>query len=82
MSINHGRRPGESRAETMERENQEFQAIQREAQLKGSPVGDQRCDNCRFYVAPWREMGYCNHPKLELLVGADWWCQWWEATES
>jgi len=21
----------------------------------------------------------CWHPKLRVLVGGQWWCQWWEA---
>ena len=79
MSIRYGRRPGESREEVMERENEEFLRMQREAKLKGSPSDDQRCDNCRYYVGEFKKIAYCNHPKLDILVGADWWCQWWEA---
>ena len=25
---------------------------------------------------------YCWHPKLRILVGAQWWCQWWEVIEE
>ena len=82
MSMRHGRLPGESREDLMERENQAFLALKRLAQLKGSPSGDQRCDNCRFYVGEFKKMAYCNEPRLEVLVGADWWCQWWEAAEG
>lgn len=82
MSIRHGRRPGESREEVMERENEEFLRTQREAHLRGSPNGDQRCDTCRYYVGEFKKIAYCNYPKLEILVGADWWCQWWEAREA
>ena len=71
-----------SREEQMEQENEAFLAIQREARLKGSANGDQRCDNCRFLVGEYKKIGYCNHPKLELLVGDDWWCQWWEKREG
>jgi hypothetical protein len=49
------------------------------AVLKGQPSGKERCDNCRYYLEPYRELSYCWHPKLRILVGADWWCQWWEA---
>ena len=69
-----------SREEQMEQENQQLQALVREAKLKGSPSGDQRCDNCRYYVAEYKKIAYCDHPRLEILVGADWWCQWWEAS--
>ena len=82
MSIRQGRRPGESREEVMERENQAFLVLRREAQLKGSPAGEQRCDACRYYVGEFKKTAYCNHPKVEILVGADWWCRWWEATEG
>jgi hypothetical protein len=68
-----------SREEQMEREFQELQGLVRRAQLRGSPNGDQRCDNCRFYVGEYKKIAYCNEPRLEILVGDDWWCQWWEA---
>ena len=70
------------REEQMEQENQQLQALMREAKLKGSPSGEQRCDNCRYYAGEYKKLAYCNHPKLEILVGADWWCQWWEAPEA
>ncbi len=71
-----------SREEQMEQENQQLQALIRDAKLKGSPSGEQRCENCRYYVAEFKRIAYCNHPRLEILVGADWWCQWWEASEG
>jgi hypothetical protein len=67
-----------SRDDQMEQENQQFQALIREAQLKGSPNGDQRCDTCKYFVGEYKDLAYCDHPKLEILVGDDWWCQWWE----
>ena len=73
---------GLSREEQMEQENQQFQALMRDAKLKGSPSGEQRCDNCRYYAGEYKKIAYCSHPKLEILVGADWWCQWWEAGEG
>ena len=24
------------------------------------------------------EISYCWHQKLRILVGGEWWCQWWE----
>jgi hypothetical protein len=75
-------RPGETREAAMERENQELLALVREARLKGSPSGDQRCDNCTFYVAEYKKIAYCSEPRVEILVGFDWWCQWWESKAS
>jgi hypothetical protein len=71
-----------SREEQMEQEFQELQAIVRRAQLKGSPSGAQQCDNCRFYVGEYKKIAYCDEPRLEILVGYDWWCQWWEKSEG
>lgn len=48
------------------------------AVLKGMPSGDERCENCRYYLENTAEISYCWHPKLRILVGAQWWCQWWE----
>jgi len=49
--------------------------------LKGQPYGDERCDNCLFYLNADETISYCWHPKLRILVGGQWWCQWWEKTE-
>ena len=46
--------------------------------LRGHPSGDERCDNCRYYLEPYKDLSYCWHPKLRVLVGGNWWCQWWE----
>ncbi len=48
------------------------------AVLKGKPQGDEQCENCLYYLENTAEVSYCWHPKLRILVGADWWCQWWE----
>ena len=48
------------------------------AVLKGRPQGEEKCENCRYYLEPTAEISYCWHPKLRILVGDDWWCQWWE----
>ena len=50
--------------------------------LKGEPYGDEKCDNCLYYMDPSVKISYCWHPKLRVLVGADWWCQWWEKIPS
>jgi len=50
-----------------------------DAVLRGNPNGDERCGNCLFYLNADEKIAYCWHPKLRILVGGDWWCQWWEA---
>ena len=50
-----------------------------DAVLRAVPKGDERCGNCLYYLNPDDELSYCWHPKLRILVGGVWWCQWWEA---
>jgi hypothetical protein len=47
--------------------------------LRGHPSGSEQCDNCLYYLENTADLSYCWHPKLRILVGAEWWCQWWEA---
>ena len=50
------------------------------AVLRGTPYqGTERCRNCLYYLNPDDDLSYCWHPQLRILVGAEWWCQWWEA---
>jgi hypothetical protein len=52
-----------------------------DAVLRGQPNGpngEERCDNCLYYLNPDEKISYCWHQKLRILVGATWWCQWWE----
>ncbi len=57
----------------------ELRHMSENAVLRGHPSGDERCDNCRYYLEPYNDLSYCWHPKLRILVGGAWWCQWWEA---
>src|SRR4051794_27403803 len=50
--------------------------------LKGQPYGDERCDNCLYYMNPDENISYCWHPKLRILVGGRWWRQWGEKAEE
>jgi hypothetical protein len=49
-----------------------------DAMLRANPFQDERCNNCLFYLDADAGLSYCWHPKLRVLVGNDWWCQWWE----
>src|SRR5262249_25959457 len=53
-----------------------------DAVLKGQPYGEEKCVNCLYYIEREKKISYCWHPKLRILVGAEWWCQWWEATPT
>ena len=46
--------------------------------LRGHPSGEEQCENCLYYLENTAEISYCWHQKLRILVGANWWCQWWE----
>jgi hypothetical protein len=46
--------------------------------LKAHPHGDEQCKNCLYYLDVDDSISYCWHPKLRVLVGQDWYCQWWE----
>jgi hypothetical protein len=56
----------------------QFKHLSEDAVLKGKPYGDEQCSNCLFYLNPDEKIAYCWHPKLRILVGDVWWCQWWE----
>jgi hypothetical protein len=42
------------------------------AVLKSQPQhGDEKCEQCRYYLESTAEIAYCWHPKLRILVGAN-----------
>jgi hypothetical protein len=50
------------------------------AVLKGEPYPNgEKCQTCLYYLNPDDGISYCWHQQLRILVGAEWWCQWWEA---
>jgi hypothetical protein len=60
----------------------ELRHLADDATLKGKPYGDEKCGNCLYYLDTDASIAYCWHPKLRILVGTDWWCQWWEKIEE
>ena len=56
----------------------ELRHLSNDAGLRGAPSGDARCENCVYYLENTADISYCWHPKLRILVGADWSCAWWE----
>lgn len=61
-----------------EKRNQELMHLAQDAVLRGKPKDDEKCQNCLYYLDTSEDITYCWHPKLRVLVGAEWWCQWWE----
>jgi hypothetical protein len=60
----------------------ELKHMSERAVLKGEPYGAEKCENCLYYLNPLESISYCWHPQLRILVGAAWWCQWWEKVED
>ena len=69
-------------AEIDETRSMELRSIATHAVLRGSPTGNKQCENCVFYLENTADISYCWHPRLRILVGASWWCQWWEPTPA
>ena len=61
-----------------ETRSMELRHLSANAGLRGGPAGTERCENCVYYLENTADLSYCWHPKLRILVGAQWWCQWWE----
>jgi hypothetical protein len=61
-----------------EERNQQLMRLASDAVLRGKPSGDEKCQNCLYYLDTSELISYCWHPKIRLLAGAEWWCQWWE----
>ncbi|MBP1684596.1 MAG: hypothetical protein H6Q33_739 [Deltaproteobacteria bacterium] len=61
-----------------EQRSMELRFLQEDAILRAKPNENERCQSCLYYLNPDEEISYCWHPKLRILVGGEWWCQWWE----
>jgi hypothetical protein len=61
-----------------ERRNRELMHLVQDAVLKDKPYGEEKCGNCLYFFNHDESIAYCWHPKIRVLVGHDWWCQWWE----
>jgi hypothetical protein len=65
-------------------DEERFAAMQRAAKvsaLRGSPLDGDRCATCYYYLEPDADLAFCWQEKLQILVGADWWCHYWEMAE-
>lgn len=60
----------------------ELKGFMERAVLKGEPYGEEKCGNCLYYLNTDDSISYCWHPQLRVLVGFEWWCQWWEKIED
>jgi hypothetical protein len=62
----------------------ELRHLAERAVLRGEPYGTdkERCETCLYYLDPDNSISYCWHPQLRILVGSQWWCQWWEKIDE
>jgi hypothetical protein len=60
----------------------EVQRIAKVAALRGGPMDDDHCQKCLYYLDPSSDLSFCWHEKLHILVGANWWCHYWEMRDS
>jgi hypothetical protein len=65
-----------------ETRSMELRHLSANAGLRGRLSGDERCENCAYYLENTADISYCWHPKLRIIVGANWWCQWWEKASA
>ncbi len=54
------------------------QRVIRVAALRGTPLDDDSCATCLYFLEPENPFAFCWHEKLQILVGSNWWCQHWE----
>lgn len=64
-----------------EKRSLKLQHLVEDAILRAKPNGEEQCKSCFYYLNPDEELSYCWHSKIRILVGATWWCQWWEKQE-
>lgn len=50
--------------------------------LRGTPLDGDSCANCHYYLEPGEPLAFCWQEKFQSLVGADWWCHFWEMPEQ
>jgi hypothetical protein len=58
------------------------QRLVKVAALRGTPLEGDRCATCYYYLEPDERLAFCWHEKLQVLVGADWWCHYWEMSDD
>ncbi len=61
---------------------EQAQRLIRVTALRGSPLDDDSCGTCRYYLEPDDDLAFCWHEKLQTLVATNWWCHYWEMTDD
>jgi hypothetical protein len=71
-----------SEPEVDEAKFQELQRVVKVSALRGTPLDDDRCASCYYYIDAGAPFSFCWHEKLQILVGSEWWCHFWEMAEE
>jgi hypothetical protein len=58
------------------------QRIVKVSALRGTPLEGDACGTCYYFLEPGADLAFCWHEKLQILVGASWWCHYWEMREE
>lgn len=57
----------------------QFELVEDQQWLDHPRFGEQ-CSSCLYYLNPDESVSYCWHPKMQVGVGFDHWCQSWAKT--
>jgi hypothetical protein len=71
-----------SEPEVDEAKFQQAQRALKISALQTEPSDGDRCGTCLYFLEPDSPLAFCWHEKLQILVGEDWWCHYWEMTDS
>jgi hypothetical protein len=71
-----------SEPEIDEAKFQEVQRVVKVSALRGTPLDEDRCGTCYYYLEPSAPLAFCRHEKLQILVSDNWWCHFWEMAED
>jgi hypothetical protein len=68
--------------EVDEAQFQQMQRVRQRSALTAHPVEGDSCSQCYYYLEPGDPISFCWHEKVSILVGSEWWCQFWEMAED
>ena len=60
----------------------DFQRVVKVAALRGTALEGDSCRGCYYYLERGADLSFCWHEKVQILVGSNWWCHFWEMTEA
>ncbi len=58
------------------------QRVVKVAALRATPMDEDRCGTCLYYLEADEDLSFCWQEKVQILVGSGWWCQFWEMRDG